>query len=82
MFCMAFKVEVIIHLHGVPGAVRLNFYLTLQAQQRDGAGNGVGRDLLALRHAQAHDLEIGCADDCLRLNCWQFRMREDVDHFP
>jgi len=69
VFGVAFEIEVIIHLHGVPGAVRMDVYRALQAQQRDGAGDGVGRELLAFRHAQAHDFEIGCADDCLRLNC-------------
>lgn len=82
MFGVALEIQMIIDLHGVPRAMRLNFYLALQAQQRDGAGYGVGRDLLAFRHAQAHDFKIGCADDCLRLNCWQFRVSEDIDHFP
>lgn len=82
MFYMAIEIQVIVHLQGVPGAMRLNFYLALQAQQRDGASNGVGRDLLALGHAQPHDFEIGCADDGLRLNRGQFRVSEDVDYFP
>lgn len=82
MFDVTFEIQVIIHQHGVPGAVRLNFDPPLKAEQRDGANYGVGRDMLAFRHAQAHDFEIGGADDCLRLDRLQFRVGENIDNFP
>lgn len=82
VFDVTVEIEVIIHPHGVPGTVRLNFDLPFQTHQRDGASNGVRRYLLAFGHAQAHDFEIRRADDRLRLDLWQFRVGEDVDHFP
>src|SRR5690606_4300922 len=52
-----------------------------QAEEGDGAGDGVGRNLLAGGQAQAHHLEFGGADDRLRLQGWGLWMGQQADHF-
>ncbi len=71
----------IVRAHRLPAAVGLDFDLTLQAEQGDGAGNGVGWNLLAGGQAQAHHLELGGADDRLRLQGWGLWMGQQADHF-
>ncbi|AEJ04128.1 hypothetical protein PSTAB_0847 [Stutzerimonas stutzeri] len=81
MLDLAGQVQVIVRAHRLPAAVGLDFDLTLQAEQGDGAGNGVGWNLLAGGQAQAHHLELGGADDRLRLQGWGLWMGQQADHF-
>lgn len=54
----AIEKQVIIRVHGMPGAMGVDFDTAFQAHQGDGANDGMRRQLFACEHAQAHDFEI------------------------